>query len=459
MAPMHYPFWYVPGLTAPMLIAAVAVLHVFVSLYAVGGGLFLAVEVAHAHRTGDGEYLGYLKGHAKFFILVTMIWGSITGVGIWWTIGLASPLATEFLIRNFVFAWGAEYVFFLVEIVSAFVFWYGWGKLAPKLHVQILRVYAGAAWVSLVIITPITSFMLNPGDWRGDFWRGMANPQAAPQILARTGAALLLATLYVYLHASLTAGEAVRDLVVRRTGRLALPGAACFVAGAGWWFVTLPAGARAAAVGSPVLNIVVAVIAGSVGGVFLMMFAGLRREPKWLSPGFAILLWGMGLAAIGAGEFMREAIRKPFVIYGEVLGHNVLVSEIGGLRRTGYLSGGTWTKRWMTRSLPELVDRRGNLVAGRVAKLSRERKIVIGEALYTYHCGSCHSTDGYMGLSQLLHGWSPVLIGRLVRDPDGFRFVMPPWSGTESEADALTAYLGGIAKPSPVPALEGSDGR
>jgi len=456
---MHYPFWDVPALTAPMLIAAVAVLHVFVSLYAVGGGLFLAAEVAHAYRTDNRDYLAYLKGHAKFFILVTMIWGSITGVGIWWTIGLASPLATEFLIRTFVFAWGAEYVFFLIEIVSAFLFWYGWGTLAPRVHQAALWIYAAAAWISLVIITPITSFMLNPGNWGGDVWRGLANPQAFPQIIGRTGAALLLATLYVHLHAAFAAGESVRYLVVRRAWRLACGGAVLFVVGAGWWFAALPASARAAAIGAPVLNIFAAVVAGSVGGVFAMVLVGLRREPAWLSPGFALLLWGMGLAAVGAGEFIREAVRKPFVVYGEVYSHNVLPSEIAGLRHGGYLAGGAWTHRWVAESFPELVDRAGVVRPERIARLSREKRLAVGEALYMHHCGACHSTDGYMGLVQLLHGWSPALIGQLVRSPDLVRFVMPPWSGTEAEAAALAAYLETLARPSPVRPPEASRGR
>lgn len=46
---MHYPWWYVPQLTSPMLIAVIAVVHVLVSHYAVGGGLFLAIETAFAH--------------------------------------------------------------------------------------------------------------------------------------------------------------------------------------------------------------------------------------------------------------------------------------------------------------------------------------------------------------------------------------------------------------------------
>ena len=102
---MHYPWWYVPVLTSPMLIAGISVLHVLVSHYAVGGGLFLAVETAHAYRTENRPYLDYLRRHAQFFVLLTVVLGAITGVGIWWTIGLASPLATAVLIKTFVFGW------------------------------------------------------------------------------------------------------------------------------------------------------------------------------------------------------------------------------------------------------------------------------------------------------------------------------------------------------------------
>ncbi len=93
-----------------MLIAVISVLHVLVSHYAVGGGLFLAVETQYANRPKNPDYLAYLKDHAWFFILVTVVYGAITGVGIWWTIGLASPLATETLIHVFVFGWAIEYV-------------------------------------------------------------------------------------------------------------------------------------------------------------------------------------------------------------------------------------------------------------------------------------------------------------------------------------------------------------
>ena len=71
---MHYPWWYVPHLTSPMLIALIAVVHVLVSHYAVGGGLFLAVETGYAYRTKDRAYLDYLHRHARFFILLTVVY-------------------------------------------------------------------------------------------------------------------------------------------------------------------------------------------------------------------------------------------------------------------------------------------------------------------------------------------------------------------------------------------------
>ncbi|HEY3297895.1 MAG TPA: hypothetical protein VGK34_04495, partial [Armatimonadota bacterium] len=125
MRAMHYPFWYVPGLTSPMWIAVVAVLHVFVALYAVGGSIILAFQTSRAYRQNDKQHLEYLRSHSWFFILITLVYSSLLGVGIWWTIGLASPLATEDLIQIFVLAWAMEYVTFILEIVSAFAFFYG----------------------------------------------------------------------------------------------------------------------------------------------------------------------------------------------------------------------------------------------------------------------------------------------------------------------------------------------
>ena len=139
------------------------------------------------------DYLAYLQRHARFFVLLTVVFGAITGVGIWWTIGLASPLATGMLIHTFVFGWAIEYVFFILEIVSAFVFYYYWGRLSPRIHTVIVWIYGLSAWISLVLITAITAFMLDPGNWLKDhdFWiaRAQFADAAADRRPHRRGAA------------------------------------------------------------------------------------------------------------------------------------------------------------------------------------------------------------------------------------------------------------------------------
>ena len=63
---MNYPIWEV-RFGGGLLIALVAILHVFVSHFAVGGGLYLVLTERKARRTGDAAVLGWLKSHTKFW--------------------------------------------------------------------------------------------------------------------------------------------------------------------------------------------------------------------------------------------------------------------------------------------------------------------------------------------------------------------------------------------------------
>jgi cytochrome bd ubiquinol oxidase subunit I len=462
---MHYPWWYVPFLTAPMLIAVISVLHVLVSHYAVGGGLFLAVEVGHAYRTGNRAYLNYLRGHARFFVLLTVVFGAISGVGIWWTIGLSSPLATELLIRTFVFGWATEWVFFVVELVAAFIFLYYWDRLAEKTHVAIGWIYAAAAWISLVLITGITAFMLNSGSWAGhpdshNFWAAFFNPQFLPQTVARTGGALLLSSLYVYLHASLTIRDAgLRDMIASRSARPAMLGAIFIMAGGLGWFLLLPDSAAATLASAAVLNVLMVLIFALTIVVFLLLYIGPYRNPGWLSPGFAGSLCLFGIAAFSTGEFIREAIRKPYVVDAAVLGNQILPQEVARMRNDGYLESGVWTKAYVAEHYPEcIVEEEGEFGGSQktidvdeLLKLPPRDRVTLGSLIFQHHCNDCHAEQvGYSAVGGLLQGReSRAKVLAIVKHLDDV-FFMPPWCGTDGEAELLTDYLMTIKLPRPV---------
>jgi cytochrome bd-type quinol oxidase subunit 1/mono/diheme cytochrome c family protein len=446
-----------------MLIAVVSIIHVLVSHYAVGGGLFLAVETAHAYRSGNRDYLAYLKRHARFFVLLTVVFGAVTGVGIWWTIGLASPLATRVLLNTFVFAWATEWVFFILEIVSAFVFYYYWDRLPPAVHVAVLCIYAFAGWASLVIISAITAFMLDPGLWLKEptFWNAITNPQAIPQIIARTGGALLLSSLYVYLHSAVAIRDSnLQALIEKRSTRPALLGAVLIAAGGGLWYTFLPNSAQAALIAAPVLNVIMGVLFGATAIVFVLLYLGPYRNPGWIySPGFAAALLLFGFIGFSASEFIREAVRKPYIIYNYILGNQVVIrpSEIDALHESGLLDNSIWPYAYVKTTNPQCI-RDGEIDLDALDQLPLKDKRRLGGVLFQYHCNDCHALEqGYSPVGPLVQGWTDDMIRDLVLHLDKHRFTMPPWCGTKEEAELLVQYLRAIAPERPQGMAPGSE--
>ena len=424
---MHYPWWYVPGMTAPMLIGVIAVVHVFVSHYAVGGGILIALENRFAIKTKDKAYRDYWYKHTRFFVLLTVAFGAITGVGIWWTIALASPLATEKLIRLFVFGWAIEWVFFIVEIVAAFIVYYFWTKLPEKTHMAIAWIYAACAWISLVLITGITAFMLDSrglfAHWSetGTFWHAFFNVQFLPQMIARTGGAILLAAMYVFLHAAWVyrndPNNPLFEKVIRRMSRPILFGIVSIIIGGLWSCAVLSESPLIVVERSVLLNVLVTLFFGISVLVTLLVIFGPIRNPKSINFGFAVSLFVLSLTALAVIEFAREAVRKPWIVDQVVLGNQIYADEVTTRQQEGFLRSSDFI------SVP--TDRLGQ-----------------GGMVFMYHCNNCHALDhGMSAVGPLLYGKNKERIAERIRHLDSPTLSMPPWSGTEEELDALADFL------------------
>ena len=188
---MNYPVWYLPSTGGSLWIAVIAILHVVIAHLAVGGGLFLVLTERKAIKTNDNALLDYVKSHTWFFLLLTMVFGGVTGVGIWFIISLINPSVTSVLIHSFVFAWAIEWVFFIGEIVALLIYHYRFNKMKPSDHMKIGWLYFIFAWLSLFMINGILAFMLTPGEWiqTQSFWDGFFNPAFLPSLLFRTSIA------------------------------------------------------------------------------------------------------------------------------------------------------------------------------------------------------------------------------------------------------------------------------
>ncbi len=155
---LHYPVWDLDFFGGGFLIALIATVHVYVAHFAVGGGLFLVLTEMKGFRENSRPILDYTKKHSKFFMLLTMVLGSVTGVGIWFAISLLSPSVTSSLIHTFVFAWAAEWVFFTVEIITLFVYFYTFGKMGKRNSIS--------QWDGCILYLPGFHYFSSTESWR-----------------------------------------------------------------------------------------------------------------------------------------------------------------------------------------------------------------------------------------------------------------------------------------------------
>ncbi|MBC7340644.1 MAG: cytochrome ubiquinol oxidase subunit I [Firmicutes bacterium] len=254
-------------------------------------------------RRGGADLRGYLKQHSRYFILITMVVGAITGVGIWFTIGLVSPAATSILIRNFVWGWAIEWVFFIIEVTAALLYYYTWDRVDSRTHQLFGWSYAVAAWLTLAMINGIVSFMLTPGRWltTGSFWHGVFNPSYLPSLLLRTLASLVMAGLYALVTGNLQRDPVVKEKVGRAAARWLFPGLVPMPLGAVWYLDTVPAGARLmVAGGAPAASIIFVLAIGSAALLVLLAYLGPWRQPLGVSAALVVTFLLLGFVATGA---------------------------------------------------------------------------------------------------------------------------------------------------------------
>jgi mono/diheme cytochrome c family protein len=437
---MNYPVWDV-AFGAGLLIALVAVLHVFVSHFAVGGGLFLVLTERKARRNNDTALLNWLKKHTKFFVLVTVVFGAISGVGIWFTIGLISPTATSDLIHIYVWGWAIEWVFFFVEITAALFYMYGWEKLDAKSHLWFGWIYFINAYLSLVIINGIITFMLTSGNWvkNHEFWTGFFNPTYFPSLVFRTAIAMALAGVYALITASVQKDGALKKQLVRWSGLWIVPSLVVLPL-VGWWYIrSIPATVWASTRGPMPTGTFSAHMA-----VILLVTVFVLAVVSQLIPGrvhlaFSLLIALVALGTMGSFEFVRESIRLPYVI-GNYLYANSLYSDaipgdsgfdVDAVNSAGVLQ----TARW--------VD---------IRAVTPQNQVAAGHEIFRVDCESCHTADAYRGVKHYLtlRQWDQskilAMLGGLDLMHNG---VMPPFAGNDGERGALAAYLSTLHSVSP----------
>jgi cytochrome d ubiquinol oxidase subunit I len=450
---MNYPFWDIPYLGSGWVIGIIAIFHVMISQFAVGGGLYLPLAERKALREGRTDWLQELVGYSKFFLILTGVFGTVSGVGIWFAISLTHPEATSTLIHNFVFGWAIEWVFFMVELTTAAVYYYTWNRVDSKLHLAVGWVYAGASVCTLIIINGILTFMLTPGNtWlsvagtgneASKFWNAFFNPTYWPSLLLRSCVCCSLAGIWALISASRIDGATLPGLkssLVQWSVKWLVPSFMAMPFLFAWYIYMVPKAQRAlltlgvGTIGSGTFStvtrialIIVITSATIIGVAYYLAY----RNPVDFNTSHAVAILLLALMATGAGEYSREMLRKPYVIGRWMYSNGVRVPYAMKIDNDpqGYLAHSNWV--WN----------------GSSTSYSR------GEAIFRGECGSCHTLNGYRPLVTMLAGRDRGNIESFITmlhdykaDSPYHRF-MPPMVGSKSDVADLANFLNAKVNP------------
>jgi hypothetical protein len=368
----------------------------------------------------------------KFIVIVTTTVGAMTGVGIWFTTTALAPRAIASMLRVFFWAWFAEWVVFLLEVIAILVFYFLWDRLGRenrRLRIRLGLVYVALSCTTAFIITGILGFMLTPGEWVTDpsLWNGFFNPTYWPQLATRLLLATVLGALLALMFAAFFSPRERRlqGELLRFCGMVLLIATPLMLVAATIYTLNVPTGFMGRTLFSVLTSrlsqtpeifwvangIAVAVLFAIAAAAF---FTKLRATQVLLLP--ALLLF-FGLVA--EFERVREFIRGPYLMPGHMYVSSVVLEEEELFRETGMLPHSPWY----------------------AAGYDNGTEDNTGAFLFSANCSGCHTIGGINDIRARIDGRSIdglyVIVGR-THDMISF---MPPFSGNQEEQRLLARFL------------------
>lgn len=424
-----FPTIEVPFLSGGIVIAIIALTHVVIAHFGVGVGFLLhALE----RRNPDPAALGAHERAIRILIHVLVygnfVVGALSGVGIWFAISIFSPEATRHLISKFVWLWATEWVFFALEIAVAYIYYYRRDGLSHAGRTFLTGLYAAVAWLSLLVITGILSYMLTSVE-SPDVFACFFNPSMLPSVVLRTGSAICLAALGAIFLFSLPGSfpkDEERQEILSQMDRFLLVIFVMLPAGL-WFRQSLPSTVSRLAEGHAMVMTLIFWI-GAGASTILGLYAAwawINRSRK-VTLELATLLLGMGIVTTVSFEFVREGLRKPFVIQGQLYSN--------GLEKKDFARAEEHVKHESVLTFSPFAIPRG-------ASLSGASATQRGEWIFHQQCLPCHTHLGFNAIEPLIDSWTLTDLRYNVPNVHRLKPFMPRFIGTSQDIDDLARYL------------------
>ena len=410
-----------PGL----VMAGVAIFHVFLAQFAVGGGFLLCYFQWLAMTGRNQSARRFIDDYFKVLVLISFVLGALTGVGIWFTAIQVSAATIGEMVFNFHWIWATEWAFFCLEVVAGYCFYRYHRQLSDRSSLTLLILYTFAAWMSLFWINGILSWQLTPGDWlqSHDVFDGFFNPSFWPSLFFRTVVCLTLASLAgcVVVNIIPDLDRDTRTRLINRAAHLMLPMLSMPLLGV-WFLWSMPADSRQWVLGgSPAMMMFFMISVGASVAIGAYAVIGLWMQKLYINGATGTLLILLAFGATAGGEFVREGSRKPYSIRGVVYSNAIRPQDVAELRRIGCVTDDPY---------PVTNEK---FLPGPVVEL--------GAKVFRRQCSVCHTVDGSNAVAHLTATWDADQMRMNIAKLQHTKPFMPPFAGTAAELEALVQYL------------------
>lgn len=410
-----------PGL----VMGGVAIVHVFLAQFAVGGGILLCYFQWLA-MTGRNAYARqFVEGYFKLLVLISFVIGALTGVGIWFTAIQVSPATIGAMVDNFHWLWATEWTFFCLEVVAGYCFYRYHARLTDRAALSLLGIYAAASWLSLFVINGILSWQLTPGRWLEShrLVDGFFNPSFWPSLFFRTVVSLTLAALAacVVINAVGPESREARRSLINRAAYLLIPMATMPVLGL-WFLGVMPADSRSWVLGgSPAMMLFLSISIGSSMAIGLYAMVGMVGQHLYINGATATLLLMLAFGATAGGEFVREGSRKPYSIRHVLYSNAIKPADVVRLRDVGCTADDPYGLR-NDEQFPN-------------------DQVRLGAKVYRRQCSVCHTVEGTNALTDLTGSWDENQMRLNFAKLQHTKPFMPPFAGTAAEVEGLVQFI------------------
>jgi mono/diheme cytochrome c family protein len=160
-------------------------------------------------------------------------------------------------------------------------------------------------------------------------------------------------------------------------------------------------------------------LATMIGGLLLAI-----KAPRRISFPLALVVLLAGQGLFGSFEFIREAGRKPYLIWDTIYSSSILKAHVPVINQKGVIASAKWAP-------PELAQ-----------GVTEENLVLAGEFLFQLECASCHSIHGPMNeITKRTAQYDAGGMDAFLTGMGKLNKYMPPFIGTDAERMILAQYI------------------